>query len=198
MMNEQELSSLWSNFERLTGKIADGSEAKETGLSNLLMALGDRLIMCPAEPRNDSPGCEPGGLLSQAIAVAKGMKKINDTFEMGASVSSILLVGLFHEIGKVGSVEESYFIDEDESWRREKLGSFYKPNEKLSRMTVPERSLYLLQYFGVPLSEEEFLAIRGPSKAPDWVENRLAPTAEPTLTILLRSSRDILIRKVAT
>ena len=71
-------------------------------------------------------------------------------------------------------------------------------NEQLSRMTIPERSIFLLQHFGIKLSDEEFMAIRGPSRPPDWVENRLAPTAEPTLTILLRSARDILIRKVGS
>lgn len=194
-MNERELTDLWTSYAKLAEKIGSG---RREAIDRMLDYFGERMIMCPAEPRNDSPGCEPGGLVHQAITVAKGMKRMNDTFEMGASVESILVVGLFHEIGKVGSLEEPYFVPEEESWRREKLGSFYKPNERISRMTVPERSIYLLQHFGVNLNEEEFLAIRGPSRPPDWVESRLAPTAEPTLTILLRSARDILIRKVGT
>lgn len=194
MMNERELTELWTSYTKLADKITDHGR----GVSLLIEELGDRILMCPAEPRNDSPGCEPGGLVQQAIKVAKAMKRINDAFEMGASTESILTVGLLHEIGKVGSINEPYFLEEEESWRREKLGSFYKPNEQISRMTIPERSIFLLQHFGIKLSDEEFMAIRGPSRPPDWVENRLAPTAEPTLTILLRSARDILIRKVGS
>jgi hypothetical protein len=192
MMNERELTDLWTSYTKLIDKIDRGD-----GLTRMMDELGERLLMCPAEPRNDSPGCEPGGLIQQAITVAKGMKRINDTFEMGASTESILVVGLLHELGKVGNLEESYFVAEEESWRRDKLGAFYKPNEGMSRMTIPERSLYLLQHYNVRLTEEEFMAIRGPSRPPDWVESRLAPTAEPTLTILLRSARDILVRKIA-
>ncbi len=191
MMNERELTDLWTSYTKLVDKIDRGE-----GLTLMMDELGERLLMCPAEPRNDSPGCEPGGLIQQAIIVAKGMKRINDAFEMGASTESILIVGLLHELGKIGNLDEPYFIPEDENWRREKLGAFYKPNERLSRMTIPERSLYLLQNYKVHLTEEEFMAIRGPSRPPDWVESRLAPTAEPTLTILLRSARDILVRKV--
>jgi len=192
MMNERELTELWTTYTKLAEKITEHGD----GINRMLEDLGERILMCPAEPRNDSPGCEPGGLVQQAITVAKGMKKLNDGFSMGAATESILLVGLFHEIGKIGSLEEPYFVPEEESWRREKLGAFYKPNERLGRMTIPERSLFLLNHYGVKLTEEEFMAIRGPSRPPDWVESRLAPTAEPTLTILLRSARDILVRKV--
>ncbi len=191
MMNERELTDLWTSYTKLIDRINRGE-----GLQQMMEELGERLLMCPAEPRNDSPGCEPGGLVHQAITIAKGMKRINDTFEMGASTESILIVGLLHEIGKVGNLDEPYFVPEEESWRREKLGAFYKPNERLGRMTIPERSLFLLNHYGVKLTEEEFMAIRGPSRPPDWVESRLAPTAEPTLTILLRSARDTLVRKV--
>jgi hypothetical protein len=194
MMNERELTDLWTSYAKLAEKITDHGD----GINRMLEDLGDRILMCPAEPRNDSPGCEPGGLVQQAITVAKGMKKLNDGFSMGATTESILLVGLFHEIGKIGNLDEPYFVPEEEGWRRDKLGAFYKPNERLSRMTIPERSLFLLNHYGVKLAEEEFMAIRGPSRPPDWVESRLAPTAEPTLTILLRSSRDILVRKVGT
>ena len=192
MMNERELTDLWTAYVKLTDKITSHGD----GVSKMLDGLGERMLMCPAEPRNDSPGCEPGGLIQQAIAVTKGMKRINDLFEMGASNESILTVGLFHEIGKVGTLAEPYFLSEDENWRREKHGSFYKVNDKISRMTVPERSIYLLQNFGITLQEDEFLAVRGPGRQPDWAETRLFPTAEPTLGILLRSARDILVRKL--
>jgi hypothetical protein len=192
MMNERELTELWTSYAKLAEKITDHGD----GINRMIGDLAERILMCPAEPRNDSPGCEPGGLIQQAITVAKGMKRLNDGFNMGTTTESILLVGLFHEIGKIGNLDEPYFIPEEESWRREKLGAFYKPNERLGRMTIPERSLFLLNHYGVKLTEEEFMAIRGPSRPPDWVESRLAPTAEPTLTILLRSARDILVRKV--
>jgi len=191
-MNERELTELWTSYAKLAEKITEHGD----GINRMVGDLAERLLMCPAEPRNDSPGCEPGGLIQQAITVAKGMKRLNDGFNMGTTTESILLVGLFHEIGKIGNLDEPYFVPEEESWRREKLGAFYKPNERLGRMTIPERSLFLLNHYGVKLTEEEFMAIRGPSRPPDWVESRLAPTAEPTLTILLRSARDILVRKV--
>jgi hypothetical protein len=191
MMNEQELTDIWKSYEKLAMKVGHRSEA----IKSLFDNLGERLLLCPAEPRNDCPGCEPGGLLKQAIGITRGMKLLNDTFETAAPIESIILVGLFHEIGKVGSLTEPYFLDEDESWRRDKFGSFYKINDKISKLTVSERSLYLLQHFGVHLSEDEFLAIRGPTRQADWAESRLFPSTDPVLTVLLKSSRDLLVRR---
>ena len=67
MMNERELTDLWTSYAKLAEKITDHGD----GINRMLEDLGDRILMCPAEPRNDSPGCEPGGLVQQAINVAK-------------------------------------------------------------------------------------------------------------------------------
>lgn len=193
-MNEQEIAEHWKSYEKLAFKINSGDDS----IRSMLEALGERIVLCPAEPRNDCPGCEPGGLVRQALAITRGMKLLNDTFEVGVKTESIIIVGLFHEIGKIGTLTDPYYLEEDEAWRREKFGSLYKINDRMTKTNVSERSLYLLQHFGVHLREEEFLAIRGPVRQPDWAESRLFPTTEPKLTVLLKSARDLLIRKIGT
>ena len=63
MMNERELTDLWTAYTKLTDKITGHGG----GIAQMLEALGDRILMCPAEPRNDSPGCEPGGLIRHGL-----------------------------------------------------------------------------------------------------------------------------------
>ena len=70
-MNERELTELWTIYTKLADKITEHGP----GITSMLEDLGDRILMCPAEPRNDSPGCEPGGLVQQAIAVAKVFRR---------------------------------------------------------------------------------------------------------------------------
>jgi hypothetical protein len=197
MMNEESIKEAWESYLRLVSKIGG-----DRGAAAVVMveSLEDRLPFCPAEPRTDSPGHYPGGLIEQALVVTKGMKKMNDGFTFDVPTETILIVGLFHEIGKVGSINppEPYFIDEDSSWHREKLGAFYKHNDRLAKLSVPERSLLMLQHFGVQLTEDEWTAIRGPARQPEWAESRLMPTWEPKVATLLRTTRDILVRKLPT
>lgn len=194
-MNEESIKEAWESYHRLVGKIAG---ARGDAALRMVESLEDRLPFCPAEPRTDSPGHYPGGLIEQALVVTKGMKKMNDGFGFDVQSDSIIVVGLFHEIGKVGGISppEPYFIDEDSSWHRDKLGAFYKHNDRLSKLSVSERSLLILQHFGVQLTEDEWQAIRGPQRQPDWAEARLMPTWEPKVSTLLRTTRDILIRKL--
>ena len=194
MTNEQQALKLqknWDSYTSLIGKIDDDRKDK---VMNMINFLGERLVLCPSDPRTDAPGCKPGGLVEQSLLIAKAMKKLNDTFSFDVSISSILVVGLLHEIGKVGTLESPYFLDEVDSWKRDKLGSLYKVNDSLSKMTVSERSIFLIQYFGIALTEDEYLAIKGSSRNPDWVENRLAPNYEPMISSLLRCARELFIK----
>ena len=72
----------------------------------------------------------------------------------------ILKVGLLHDIGKVGSLTEPLYEEQDSDWHREKLGQMYKYNENLERMSTSHRTLWLLQNFGVTLTNDEWLAVQ--------------------------------------
>jgi hypothetical protein len=198
MTNEQQAQRLqknWDSYVGLVNKIDDDDDRKQK-IIELITFFGERLVFCPSDPRTDAPGCKPGGLIEQALLLTKAMKKLNDTFSFDVPTNSIIIVGLLHEIGKLGTLDSPYFLEENESWKRDKLGSYYKINESLSKMTVQERTIFLLQSFGVNLTEDEFLAIRGSSRTPEWVENRLAPNYEPMISTLLRCSRELFIKAI--
>ena len=122
------------------------------------------------------------------------MRKINESQDLGLSTSSILKVGLFHDIGKVGSTDEDYFISQDSEWHREKLGQMFKFNENLNRMSVSHRSLCLLQEFGVSLTPEEWIAIQI-APGSHFEENRFYVGHEPTLGVALQIAKSMVIHK---
>ena len=126
----------------------------------MLESLGERLSTCPASSRLDQYSAFPGGLIQHSLDVTSTMRKINESHDLGLSTSSILRVGLLHDIGKVGSTDQDYFILQDSDWHREKLGQMFKFNENLSRMSVSHRSLCLIQQFGITLEPEEWIAIQ--------------------------------------
>ena len=185
-MDVEKIESDWSMFQNLTGKLEDEN------IDTLVTELSERIIMCPASPKDDSHGCHAGGLILHALMVTNAMRKINSSLEMGVETSSILKVGLLHEIGKVGSRTEDYFLNQDSKWHREKLGQMYKYNEALPKMTVSHRTLFLLQSYGVVLTREEWEAI-ATAQGHHLEENKFYSYTKEPLTKLLHAAKMMVV-----
>ena len=184
----EELQSRWETYDNLLRRLSDHN------LNKLLDDLGERLVMCPASTRTDQYGCTPGGLVEHAIKVTQTMRTLNSALEMNLSTASIIKVGLLHEIGKVGDLNKRYFIEQDSSWHREKLGQFYKFNESLNKMSVSHRTLWLLQHYGITLDNDEWLAVQLAAGF-HFEENRFYVGHEPSLALLLQQSKSVVIHR---
>jgi HD superfamily phosphohydrolase YqeK len=128
-------------------------------VNSLLDVLGERYALCPASAKLEQHSCFPGGLVEHSLRVLTNALKIRKAFEYDISLESIIITALFHDLGKIGDLEESYYIEQDSQWHRDKLGEMYKYNKKCQYMTVPHRSVWLLQQFGIKLTRDEMIAI---------------------------------------
>ena len=187
-MQLDEIKSNWEKFENFCNRLNDKN------INALLGELGERLIMCPASSKEDQHGCYPGGLIEHAMEVASLTKALSETSGFDIPVASIIKVGLLHEVGKVGSLSEPFFIDQDSDWHRDKLGQHYKYNENLNKMSISHRTLFLLQHFGVSLSQEEWLAIQLASGS-HFEENRFYVGNEPSLALMLQQAKQVAIHR---
>lgn len=176
------VKSNWETYEKLCKK------AVTHGIGDFFEAVGERLVTTPSATHDDTPGCFPGGLVQTSLTTTSNMRKINDAFDMGLSTSSILKVGLLHDIGKVGTVDHDLFVEQDSSWHREKLGQMYKYNEDVPKATVPDRTLFLLQHFGITLTFDELIAIRL-SQGQHLEENKFYNKSEPALAVCLQMAK---------
>lgn len=181
-INFDELKNRWDKYDNLLRRLGDGN------LNKLLDDLSERLLMCPSSPRTDQPGCFPGGLIDHALRVTATMRTLDKAHGSGLETNSIIKVGLLHELGKVGDLKLRYFVEQDSSWHREKLGQLYKFNESLNKMSVSHRTLWLLQHYGVVLSNDEWLAIQL-APGSHFEENRFYVGFEPTLSLLLQHAK---------
>ena len=183
-MDIENIEAKWKTYEKLCKRLSD------TSLNELLETLGERIIMCPASSRVDQVGCHSGGMMTHSLDVTLVMRTLNDALEFKLPVASVLKVGLLHDLGKVGSLEHDYFIEQDSDWHRDKLGQYYKFNEELNKMSVSHRTLYLLQHFGVTLSTDEWLAIQL-AQGSHFEENRFYVGHTPSLALLLQQAKSI-------
>lgn len=135
------------------------SRDKRLNILKMIDDIGIRFFTAPASSRVDFHSCFPGGLARHSLFCIKNMLKLIDAFKItNYSKESVVIVSLFHDIGKIGDLYEDYYIPQDDSyWKRK--GYLYKINERLSRTPINVLSLYLLQHYNVRLNQEEYQAI---------------------------------------
>jgi hypothetical protein len=102
------------------------------------------------------------------------------------------LVGLLHDLGKVGLLNQSngkvisYYLENENDWGV-KRGYIFEINPKLTNWNLQQLTLYNLQQFGVTLSPEEYHAIYSIQKMNnDGVD--YPKTNEPKLSVLLKQA----------
>jgi hypothetical protein len=187
-MSVLDLENNWKTYEKLCQRLSNDN------LNKLLEYLGERIVMCPATPRTDQYSCEPGGLVQHSLDTTIMMRTLNESLGFNLPIASILKVGLLHDIGKVGDLENDYFVEQDSDWHREKLGQHYKYNEDIQKMSISHRTLFLLNHFGIMLGVDEWIAIQL-AQGSHFEENRFYVGSEPSLAILLQMSKSIAIHK---
>jgi|6_EtaG_2_1085325.scaffolds.fasta_scaffold00372_5 hypothetical protein len=182
--NLSEIERNWNLFTKLCEKTDVNAEA----ISGLLDELGDRIVMCPSRDRNTWVTCKTGGLVENALNTFRIIRSLDEVMKWNTPIGSLILVSLFYNIGKIGDLDgNDLFLPQDSDWHREKLGQLYKYNPDIERMSTPHQSLFILQSFGVVLSQDEWLAI-ATSFGPAFDENKFYVGHETQLALLLQQA----------
>jgi len=101
---------------------------------------------------------EEKGLLKHSVAVAENLLKFRDFLAPQISDESCVVVGLFHDVGKVGMPGKPLYIKNENEWEIKNRNITYKTNPELVQMSLAARSLYLVSKY-IPLSDAEAQAI---------------------------------------
>jgi putative nucleotidyltransferase with HDIG domain len=183
-----EIESNWLTYEKLCHRLSNHA------LNDMLEVMGERITMCPASTRLDQYGAHPGGLVKHSLEVASTMRAMNSGLDLDIDVSSIIKVALLHDIGKLGDLNEMLFLNQDSDWHKDKLGQMYKYNEKIQKMSVSHRGLFLLQLFDVSLTMSEWLAIQL-AQGSHFEENRYYVGSAPGIALLLQQAKAQVINR---
>ncbi len=101
---------------------------------------------------------EEKGLLRHSVGVAENLLRLRDCLAPQISDESCVIVGLFHDVGKVGMPGKPRYLKNDNDWEVKNRNITYKVNPELVEMSLAARSLYLVAKY-IPLSDAEAQAI---------------------------------------
>ena len=79
---------------------------------------------------------------------------------MTAEKSDVILAAMFHDLGKLGDLDNPYYTHQTDDWRRNKLNEWYTYNNEIENMSVTDIALWLLQHFNIKVSTEVWKSIK--------------------------------------
>ena len=138
---------------------------RKDGLKSMINSMEDTYVMAPASGKSWYHNAFAGGYVDHVNRVVEYAVKQSRLYkEMGGTIDyteeELVFAALFHDLGKLGDGERPNYIPQTDKWRQDKLSEMYTNNPDLDYMLIPDRSLYILQKYGVKVSHKEFLAIR--------------------------------------
>ena len=132
---------------------------------SMLEHMSDTYVMAPASSKTWYHNAFPGGYVDHVNRVVEyAVKQMKLYQEMGGDIDfteeELVFAALFHDLGKIGDGDSPNYIPQTDKWRQDKLSEMYTYNPDLDFMLIPDRSLFILQKFGIPVNQKEWLGIR--------------------------------------
>tara|TARA_A100001037_G_C15147063_1_gene636807 strand:- start:2309 stop:2977 length:669 start_codon:yes stop_codon:yes gene_type:complete len=127
--------------------------------------LGLRALVAPASGKVHYHNAYVGGYIDHVMNVCRSCQGMALLFtKMGGKVDfteeELMFAALNHDLGKLGDLEGDYYLPEESDWHRKNQGSMFKINPDIQNMTVPDRAIFLLQHFGISITQKEYLGIK--------------------------------------
>ena len=145
------MASVRNRFDELISKV------KRPGMDKLMETLEDSgFFYAPASSGYHL--AKDGGLLEHSVNVANLALKLEDRLEHGASRESIILVALFHDLGKAGDYGKSNYVENILKSGKRSEAKPFETNKELLAIPHEVASVAILNRH-ILLSEEEAFAI---------------------------------------
>ena len=162
-LTPEQLQDNWKEFIQLLEDTFEGDR-----LSRLLKMYDhfeERMMFAPASGKEHYHNCHAGGYVEHVLHVTKCAKQLHELWSQnGATINfteeELVFAAVHHDLGKLGDLAEDYYVPQDNDWWIKNRGEYYKHNPKLQFMPVTDRAVFLLQHYGVQMTENEYLGLK--------------------------------------
>tara|TARA_R100001377_G_scaffold60750_1_gene36900 strand:+ start:2036 stop:2812 length:777 start_codon:yes stop_codon:yes gene_type:complete len=155
------------NWKELIQLIEDTFEGeRQDKLLKMYNHFEDRMCVAPASGTEHFHLCTPGGYVRHILNIVHFSLAFHKTWkDSGAIVDDYTLeeltfAAIHHDLGKVGDMEQDYYIPNESEWHVKNQGKYYINNPELQFMTPPDRGIWILNQFGIKMSVNEMIGIK--------------------------------------
>jgi len=157
-----------SNYTKFLTRIDQCFKTRSTEIKAMYEDLGERVIFAPASSFAHFHNAITGGYVDHILRVmdmcmllhkqweSAGLKSDNYTLE------ELMFAAMHHDLGKLGMPipgGDGYVMNKSE-WHRKNQGKEFEINENIPYALIQDRSIFLLQHYGIKMSWNEYLGIR--------------------------------------
>jgi hypothetical protein len=162
-LSPEQMADNLAKFYSLIDKYISGN--RKDKLLEMYKDIEETLATSPASTKISHHNAFAGGYLDHVIRVTEAalvFEKVWDKFGQSKNYTTeeLAFAALNHDLGKLGTNDEPVYIPNQSQWHRENQGLMFNYNPAITHMRIAERSLFVLQKYGIQVSENEFLAIR--------------------------------------
>ena len=160
-----EAEKIQKNYEKHLKIIETYLGGRAVACKEMIKHMEDIYVMAPASGKSWYHNAFAGGYVDHVNRVVQFAIEQSRLYEkMGGTLDyteeQLVFSALFHDLGKIGDGDKPNYIPQTDKWRQDKLSEMYTYNPDLDFMLIPDRSLYILQKFGIKVDQKEFLGIR--------------------------------------
>jgi len=128
----------------------------------------ERVLFAPGSSYNYFHNAIVGGYVDHVLRVIDFAKKEYDHFKAlglytdNFTVEELLFAAMHHDLGKLGypGQGKEHYVPCKSDWHIKNQGKIYEKNENIPNMPIQDTSLFLLQTYGIPLTFNEYFAIK--------------------------------------
>ena len=162
-LTAEQIQMNWEELIAIINKYI--SEDRKENLLKMYDDFKERMMFAPASAKADFHNAMPGGYVEHIlhiISFSLELKQIwaNNGANINFTDEELIFAAMHHDLGKVGDLQHDYYIPQDSDWHRKNRGEIYKHNPALQYMKVPDRGLWLLQHYGVHVTDKEYIGIK--------------------------------------
>jgi len=159
------MEKIQANYEKHLKIVDTYIGDRKDSIKEMLSHMEETYVMAPASGKTWYHNAFAGGYVDHVNRVVEYAVKQSRLYEeMGGTVDyteeELVFAALFHDLGKIGDGDQPNYIPQTDKWRQDKLSEMYTFNPDLQFMLIPDRSLFILQKFGIKVNQNEFLGIR--------------------------------------
>ena len=162
-LTEQQILDNWNKLMKLIEDTFEGE--RKDKLLEMYKYFEDRMVTAPASGKAAYHNAMIGGYVEHVLHVTDCAIQLKKLWESNDAMinftdEELIFAAMHHDLGKVGDLNQDYYIPQDSEWHRKNRGEIFKHNPNLQYMTVTDRAIFILNHFQITMSEWEYIGLR--------------------------------------
>ena len=162
-LTPEQIQENWQKLRDLITNTFEGERLEK--LDKMYDYFEDRMMLAPASGKEHYHNAHIGGYVEHVLNVINCSVQIKELWvKNGATINftdeELIFAAMHHDLGKVGDMDKDYYVPQESEWHRKNQGSIFNHNPELQYMTVTDRAIFLLNQFGITMTEWEYVGLR--------------------------------------